>query len=118
MLTLCACVAMQNESQKRRWKHLLLLVIRLGGHRVPVSITGQFRALPGEAPSFTLSVSVSAVCWRLAEPHREMKIGKLLAPPVPRPTKEPSLLLEDKIPTSNHRKRCGALGRPYGGNNI
>lgn len=50
VLTLCACAAMQNESQNWRWKHLLLLVIRLGGHRVPVSITRQSRALPGEVP--------------------------------------------------------------------
>jgi hypothetical protein len=64
VLTLCACAAMQNESQKRRWKHLLLLVIRLGGHRVPVSITGQLRTLPGEAPSFFPSVSESVSCMQ------------------------------------------------------
>jgi hypothetical protein len=43
-----------------------------------------------------------------------MKIGKLQPPPPTTHTpKEPSLLLEDTIPTSNHRKRCGALGIPY-----
>lgn len=86
VLTLCACAAMQNESQNRRWKHLLLLVIRLGGHRVPVSITRQFRALPGEAPlphSFTQCQRVSAVCWRLAGAHRQRKIGKLSPLPTP-----------------------------------
>lgn len=33
--------------------------------------------------SFTLSVKVSAVRWRLAEPHGQMKTGKLPAPPPP-----------------------------------
>lgn len=64
MLTLCACAAMKNESQTRRWKHLLLLVIRLGRHRVPVSITRQFRALPEEDPPLH---SFSRECQLLLE---------------------------------------------------
>lgn len=63
MLTLCACAAMQNESQKRRWEHLLLLVIGFAGTGFQFPLLDSSAPLLGRLlPSFFYSVSQGISC--------------------------------------------------------